>query len=365
MSSDQYSIDSHKLMYHPRRVSQWLDANNEWSKIKEIYPLYVEISPMGACNHRCTFCSVDYLSHDTGKQKIDVLKERIKEMKKLGVKSIMFAGEGEPSLWKPLPGLLDICGQIGIDTSMTTNMVPFTDKNTESFVKNCSWIKASINAGTDKDYAQIHQTKKEDFKKVLRNFEKCVAIKKQQQYKCVLGGQMLLLPENKDSAVSLARELRDIGADYLVIKPYTQNKHGISREHEGLQYNDTLELEKLLKNFETDTFKVVFRAHAMNKLKDEKLPYKTCYSTPNFWAYIMADGGVYTCQTFAGDERFCVGNINEQSFKDIWESDKRKSQLNFMLNELDISECRKNCRMDEVNRYLWSLKNPDPHVNFI
>ena len=99
-----------------------------------------------------------------------------------------------------------------------------------------------------------------------------------------------------------------------------------------------LELEKSLKEYETDSFKIVFRAHAMNKLKDEKLPYSTCYSTPNFWGYIMANGEVYTCQTFAGDERFSVGNINEQSFKDIWESEKRKKQLDFMLNDLDITE---------------------------
>ncbi|MBT4606395.1 MAG: SPASM domain-containing protein, partial [Thiotrichales bacterium] len=115
----------------------------------------------------------------------------------------------------------------------------------------------------------------------------------------------------------------------------------------------------------TDDFKIIFRAHAMNKLKDAKLPYNTCYSTPSFWAYVMADGGVYTCQTFAGDERFCIGNINKSSFQEIWEGEKRSSQLQFMLNELNISECRKNCRMDEVNRYLWALKHPSSHVNFI
>jgi len=363
--ADRYLIDSHKLMYHPGRVMQWLNAGDKWEKIKKIYPIYIEISPIGACNHRCTFCSVDYLSHDTGKQKYDILDQRIREMAELGVKSIMFAGEGEPSLWKPLPDLLDTCTQFGIDTSMTTNMVPFTEKNIEKFVGNCKWIKASINAGTAEEYENIHRTKKEEFRKVIDNFEKCVTIRDQQKYSCVLGGQMLLLPENKHGATALAEELRDVGADYLVIKPYTQSQYGISREYEGLLYDDMLSLEQSLKEYETDTFKIIFRAHAMNKLKDTKLPYSACYSTPNFWGYIMADGGVYTCQTFAGDERFCVGNINENNFKDIWEGDARREQLYFMLNGFDISECRKNCRMDEVNSYLWNLKNPNQHVNFI
>ena len=363
--SDKYNIDSHKLIYHPERVAQWLRADNKWENIKDVYPIYIEISPMGACNHRCTFCSVDYLSHDTGMQKYYILEQRIREMGTLGVKSIMFAGEGEPSLWKPLPDLLDVCTESGIDTSMTTNMVPFTDRNSERFVENCKWIKASINAGTADDYERVHRTKKAEFNKVLDNFKRCVDIREKNNYECTLGGQILLLPENKDGVTNLAKELRDIGADYLVIKPYTQNKHGISREFEGLRYDSMLNLEYALKEYETDAFKIVFRANAMNKLNDEKLPYSTCYSTPNFWGYIMADGGVYTCQTFAGDERFCIGNINNESFEEIWSSDARKKQLCFMLNELDISECRQNCRMDEVNRYLWNLKKPTSHVNFI
>ncbi len=176
---------------------------------------------------------------------------------------------------------------------------------------------------------------------------------------------MLLLPENKDGAISLAKELRDAGADYLVIKPYTQSQYGLSRNYEGLKYDSMIHLEESLKEYETDNFKIIFRVNAMDKLKEAKFPYNKCYSTPNFWGYIMADGNVYTCQTFAGDERFCVGNINEQSFKEIWEGERREEQFDFMSNELDISECRKNCRMDEVNRYLWDLKHPGSHVNFI
>jgi len=362
---DKYAIDSHKLMFHPRRVAQWQDANGAWEKLRRLYPIYLEISPLGACNHRCTFCSVDYLGHDSVKQDREVLKQRIGEMARLGVKSIMFAGEGEPSLWKPLPEVLDHCTMVGIDNSMTTNMVPFGEGNTESFVRNCKWIKASINAGNGDDYAQVHQTKPEEFNQVLSNFEHCVRIREAHGYDCTLGGQMLLLPENEKGAVSLAERLRDAGADYLVIKPYTQSQYGLFRGYEGLRYDKMQYLEEVLKGYETDDFKIIFRAHAMNKLHEENPPYDTCYSTPNFWGYIMADGNVYTCQTFAGDERFCIGNINEASFQAIWEGGKRSEQLQFMLNELNISECRKNCRMDEVNRYLWALNHPGSHMNFI
>jgi hypothetical protein len=60
-----------------------------------------------------------------------------------------------------------------------------------------------------------------------------------------------------------------------------------------------------------------------------------------------------------------LGNIYKNTFKQIWESEKHKKLLRFANEKLDSGKCRVNCRMDEVNRYLWELKHPPAHVNFI
>ncbi len=53
------------------------------------------------------------------------------------------------------------------------------------------------------------------------------------------------------------------------------------------------------------------------------------------------------------------------TFKEIWEGEKRVLSIKWVERELDINQCRVNCRMDEINRYLWDLKNHPEHVNFI
>src|SRR3990167_10590849 len=96
---DEFMIDSHKLTFHPQRVAQWLEADT-WEKAKKVYPLYWEITTSAACNHRCTFCSVDALEYPAILIDENVIGPRMLEAKRLGVKSVMFAGTGAPLLHK-------------------------------------------------------------------------------------------------------------------------------------------------------------------------------------------------------------------------------------------------------------------------
>jgi radical SAM protein with 4Fe4S-binding SPASM domain len=364
--TDKYSIESHKLIYHPERVAQWYAAGDDWEKLKKVYPIYVEISPSGACNHRCHFCSFDYLGYKTQFLTLKTMREIIPEMASLGVKSVLCSGEGEPLLNKEIIPISCLIKESGIDLAFATNAVLLDECFVEEVLQYISWLKVSIAAGTPQTYAKIHRTKESDFNLVIQNLKRAVKWRENNSFNCTLGAQMMLLPENASELELLAKICRDeLGLDYLVVKPYSHHKSSITTKYKNIDYSHCMNLESQLKGLNSPHFSLILRSHTIKKYVDEERAYPTCYSTPFFWAHIMANGDVYGCSSYLQDARFLYGNINNQSFKETWESKRRKDNFFKMCNSFDISQCRKNCRMDEINRYLWRLKSPAEHVNFI
>ncbi len=358
MTKDKYNIDSHKLMYHPDILGRWLAGEN-------IYPLYIEVSPAGACNHRCVYCALDFMGYQNRRLDTTKFRQRLEEMGNMGVKSIMYAGEGEPFLHPDMAEITEATKSAGIDAAFTTNAVLFKPEIHDRVLANTEWLKVSINAGTAETYARIHQTKASDYEKVMANLSSANELRKSKGYRCILGMQILLLPDNAGEVAGLAEQARSIGMDYLVVKPYSQHPQSETKIYEDIKYSDFMYLADELEQYNTDEFSVIFRANAMEKYDAAEKDYCRCMALP-FWSYIDSGGNVWGCSMYLEQDRFNLGNINDTSFENIWTGEKRKDLMQWIAQgDFDVSSCRLNCRMDEVNRYLWQLKNPPSHVNFI
>ncbi|MCM1227060.1 MAG: radical SAM protein [Clostridium sp.] len=352
--SDKINMDSHKLMYHPDTVSRWLKGEN-------IYPIEMEIGLTNACNHRCIFCAVDYTGYKPEKINAEVLINNLEQLAPKGLKSIIYAGEGEPLLHKSAPDIINKTKSLGIDAAMSTNGVLLTPEVSAECLKSLTWIRFSTAGITDETYDKVQRGKPGDLSKVLINMQEAVKVKKDQSLSTTIGVQLLLLPDNKDEIVQMGKELRKIGVDYFTIKPFSQ--HPQSQHIIEVDYHEMLSLEKEIKELETDEFKIYFRAHSMKKLECKR-DYKHCWALP-FMVYLDAKGNLWPCIVFMGKEELKYGNINEESFCDIWEGQHRKDIVKYFMS-MDLEKnCRELCRLDEMNKYLDSLKNPGLHVNFI
>jgi len=347
------NVDSHKLMYHPDRVIHW-------QKFNDCFPIYVEIGLTNACNHKCIFCALDYLENGAKFIDTSVMISTLKNMAEHGVKSIMFAGEGESTLHKDIGLFVQKAKQLGMDISITTNGVPLTPEKIQQCLPHLSWIRFSVDSGTPENYSKIHGCPSEDFEKLINNIKQCVELKKQNNLNITIGLQFLVIPYNIGEAIKLAERLREIGVDNLQIKPYSH--HPQSDNNLIINSEEYNKLEQELKQFNTETFKILFRKATAKRIEKET-PYNQCHGLP-FFTLIDSKGNVFPCNMFYNNPEFTYGNLYEKSFSDIWRSNGRKEILS-KLKQKGIQECRKGCRLDAVNRYLDRLNKPGPHDNFI
>ncbi len=352
--AENIRMDSHKLIYHPDVVARWMKGEN-------IYPIELEVGLTNACNHRCIFCAVDYTGYRPDRIDSHIFIKNLEELAPRGVKSIIYAGEGEPLLHTEAPNIINQTKNLGIDAAISTNGVLLTPEVSRECLKSLTWIRFSVAGITNDTYHNIQRGRQEDLEKVLFHMEEAVKVKREQNLSTTLGVQLLLLPDNKDEIVQMGKELRKIGVDYFTVKPFSQ--HPQSRQILQVDYQEMLSLEEKVKDLQTDDFKVYFRAHSMQKLACER-GYKQCLALP-FMVYIDAKGNLWPCIVFMGKDELKYGNLYEDSFVDIWEGEDRQEIIKYFM-QMDLEKnCRELCRLDEMNRYLDELKHPGEHVNFI
>lgn len=356
---DKYHIDGHKLLWHLDRVGDWQNG-------KAIAPIYVEISPISLCNHRCIFCGIDFVRDKDLHLETGMLCKRLEEMGKAGVRSVMFAGEGEPLLHKDIAKLIKTARVSGMEVSLTTNGTCGNRATWVEILPLLTWARFSVDAGSPDVYSKVHNVPADLFKKTIDSIKAALAAKKEHGLKTTIGVQFLMIEENIRDIGNALSLFSSIGVDYLSIKPYSLhpqmlNKKDVSYTAEALKDIRTMADKVNGKN----GMSVIFRDDSAEKYMEKAKGFSHCRALP-FWGYISSKGDFYTCSVFIGDDRFKAGNIYEQDMKDIIFGDKRKKSIAYGAKDLIIAkECRLNCRMARANEFLEFLDAKPAHVNFV
>ena len=354
-----YYIDSHKMLWHLDRVLKW--QSNEM-----VVPIYVEISPTSYCNHKCIFCGVDFARNSGYYLNDDILCKALEEMGSAGVKSVMFAGEGEPFLHKSLPLFVKTAHSSGIDVAITTNGSITNDTMWNDVLPYLTWIRFSVDAGSKEVYAKVHQTSGDMFDKVLANIDLLQKNKTIKNLNTTIGVQYLILDENLDDIQRAIKLFSDLEIDYIVFKPYSLHPKMLVKRDYYYSEGTIRRLEKIVdETKQCNKTKIFFRLESLQKYMLQVKEYSHCYALP-FWAYISSNGEVYTCSVHLYNDDFCAGNIYRQNIHEIFFGFKRKKSIDFARYSLDVNlKCRINCRMARVNEFLSLLSTPPEHVNFV
>ncbi|RZD14261.1 MAG: radical SAM protein [Candidatus Acidulodesulfobacterium ferriphilum] len=351
-----YNFDGHKLFYNFKTTCDILLD-------KIVNPVYIEYSPVGNCNHRCIFCAYDYIGYKHRQLNRETTVASIRDFAKIGVKAMLFAGEGEPLLHPDISAFITTAFGSGVDTGIYTNGVLFDQKRIKEIFDKLTFVRISFNAGSREVYRKVH--KKDDFDKVIKNIKFAVDFKRKKNVKADIGLQFVVIPENLDSLLKLSELGRELGIDYLAVKPFVQ--HNSQRGYEFRHNYSLSDIELVLneaESFSTESYKVIARKESFRKYHERT--YDHCLALPLF-GVVLSDGNVYACGPYLGDERFHYGNIDEKSIIQIYRGKKRNDIIKFAKTDLNCRKnCMPNCRLDAINRSLWELKHPTvKHINFI
>jgi len=354
---DKYRIDSHKLMYHLPRVCGWLNE-------KTIYPVYMEISPVGSCNHRCIFCAYDFIGYPNRKLDCKRFLAFIGEAKEVGVKSLLYAGEGEPLLHPDIKKFIVYSKNSGIDVGLFTNGQLLREELAEAILPFLTFVRFSFNGGTKDNYADLHKVKPDIFGRVVANMKIASEIKEKKALDVDIGVQYVLLPENVDYLIDAVKTIKDTGVGYFVIKPFVQQSDLQSyRIAEPLDLDSIEHILNEAESLSSEDFIVIARRESFEGYGKRK--YKHCYGT-SFVSVMNSAGDLATCLPYWDKDDFIFGNIYKSELGDIWHEKRRKKIKEYLEKELNVQECPPNCRPNSINEFLWEVKNPAvKHINFI
>lgn len=349
-----------KLQLSGTKLIHHLEILDKWKKGEAIYPVFVEVSPTDACNHKCVFCAYDYLERKHNVINAEKLKNTFSELQKLGTKAIFYSGEGEPLLHKKFPDLIEYAAKIGFDQALNTNGVLLSYEKMMRIIPHMSWIRTSVNGVSETDYANVHKVDKKYYKVVLNNIETAAKFSKQNNLKTAIGVQCVYLNQPITELELHIKRIRDTGINYVSIKQF--NEHPSNPFKLKTPLPDPQEL-KALETLSTNVFQVSIRLEL--EKREWKRPYTKCLALP-FFAEIVANGDVYACGPHLGEKEFCYGNIYETDFETLWSTQGRSVVEKHVCSIKDLDKtCMPNCRLDQINRLLWDLKNPPDHINFI
>ena len=271
---------------------------------ESIYPINIEISPVGFCNANCSWCFYKG-NYDKDILDFDVLAEFLRECSYRGVKAISWTGGGEPTLHPKFSELVDVAHSFGLKQGMFTNALnPITYDPTKF-----DWIRISK---TDKPFDKENLA-------VLRS---CKSI----------GLSVNYLSDDEVVVESLI-VADEVGVDYVQCRP-TLKTRGCKTSYDMPKIKHP---------------KLIITEYKFNESSQDR-QYDKCFGY-HFVPFIWHSGDYSVCGYHKGNPNFTIGNIYTDSLFQI------VGRLSECVGVIDT--CQTCCKNHEINKLINDLKQID------
>lgn len=349
---DVRQFSSDKILKHLDRVNGWLEGGNP-------SPITVELDMTNICNHRCPECVVNYFRvADNSFLSARLAKDIILQLARNKIRGLIFTGGGEPLCNPYTLDMVELAKSKGLDLGFITNGSLLNDKSSRVILKNCTWLRVSLDAASSEIFKLTHGMDGNEFNKVVGNIELLVRMKKMLKSSCIIGAGFLTYDNSVSDMVKATILTKKLGVDYLQFRPM-QIHHGGKFDYHWTDVQE--EIAECLK-YSGNGFQILYSQHKYEMAKDTQFGryYQKCYGQ-QFATVIAADAKVYVCCHLRGYDKYCFGDLKNKSFKKIWNSKKRKA----VVTKIDFRDCIPLCRDNTFNQILWNIKQPREHVNFL
>jgi radical SAM protein with 4Fe4S-binding SPASM domain len=350
ISVRQFSSD--KILKHLDRVQEWLAGGNP-------APVTVELDMTNLCNHRCPQCVVNYFrAADNSSLAPKLARKIVIQLARSKIRGLIFTGGGEPLCHPDTVSVVKLAKAKGLDLGFITNGALIDEKIAKVIIDNCTWVRVSLDAGSPKVFKITHGMDGNEFHKVLDRLELLVGVKKMLKSECTVGVGFLTCDSSKADMFKAALLAKKIGVDYLQFRPMQVRQADRFAYH----WADMQDKINQCLAYADKKFHVLYSKHKYEMAKDDKFGryYEKCYGQ-QFATVVSASGKMYVCCHLRGYEKYCIGDLRRNTFKEIWDSPRRKK----VLEKIDFRDCIPLCRDNTFNQILWDIKQPREHKNFL
>ncbi|MFA9372384.1 MAG: radical SAM/SPASM domain-containing protein [Labilibaculum antarcticum] len=285
--------------------------------------LHLEI--ISKCNERCIHC---YIPHDDkmGSMEPNLFYNILNQSFNMGVLNLTLSG-GEPMLHKYFCDFLRKCREYDFSVNVLSNLTLLDDEIIIEMKKNSLLsVQVSLYSMDSNIHDGITQMKG-SFKKTKSAILKLIENDIPLQISCPI------MKQNKNcyaEVIKWAEKYKiHVGDDYGIIGEYDHTNKNLScrlsiNEIKGV-INDKFENDaKYLQQIET-------AAEEKKDITANDFICTVCRST----ICITNNGNVYPCE---GWQNYIVGNVNQTSLNDIWDSSEKVQYLRSLRNQ-DFPKC--------------------------